>query len=425
MRYIFHIDVNSAFLSWSAAYRVYILGEKLDLRNFPAIVGGDQASRHGIVLAKSIPAKKYKIHTGEAIVTAKQKCPGLVVIPPDYHLYVMASKALMDILRQYSEHVIQYSIDEAWMELDGYENLYGGMVHFANELREEIKNRLGFTVNIGVSTNYLLAKMAGDFEKPDKVHTLFPWEIEEKMWSLPVGDLFFVGRSARRIFHNLGILSIGDLAKSDPKQIREHLNKPGELLWQYANGEDLEEYIYGHVENKGYGNSLTAPIDVTDIHYAREILLSLCETVGIRLREDNVKITCVSVSITTTEFVRSSMQEQIASPTDITEEIFHVACKIYARLWDLVTPIRQIGVHTSKIQTDSGRQYHLFDQTPYDKLEKVNHTVDRIRVKYGEDSVMRARFLDGPISHISGGLHRERRSGVTIGLNLDKEKIAE
>ena len=173
--YVFHVDVNSAFLSWSASYRVNILGEKIDYRTLPAIVGGDQGTRHGIVLAKSMPAKKYDIQTGEPIVSAKQKCPELVILPPDYHLYIQASKALMDILNKYSDNVTQYSIDEAWAEFSGFQGLYGGIVTFANELREEIKNELGFTVNIGVSTNKLLAKMAGDFKKPDLVHTLFPW----------------------------------------------------------------------------------------------------------------------------------------------------------------------------------------------------------------------------------------------------------
>ena len=185
--YIFHVDANSAFLSWSAAYRVAVLGEKTDLRLVPSIVGGNQEKRHGIVLAKSTPAKKYDIKTGEAIVTARQKCPGLVVIPPDYGLYVSASRAFIAKLKQYTDQVIQYSIDEAWAVFDGYESLYGQgqMVSFAHGLKDEIKEELGFTVNIGVSTNFLLSKMAGDFSKLDKVHTLFPEEIEKRCGRCP------------------------------------------------------------------------------------------------------------------------------------------------------------------------------------------------------------------------------------------------
>lgn len=191
------------------------LGEKVDLRNIPSIVGGDQESRHGIVLAKSVPAKKYKIQTGEPIIDAKKKCPHLVIIPPDYSLYVKASRAFISKLQEYCDHAIQYSIDEAWCNFEGYDSLYGQhqMIAFARQLKEEIKRELGFTVNIiGVSTNYLLSKMAGDFSKPDKVHTLFPDEIVQKMWPLPVSDLFYVGPATTRKLHTLGISTIGQLA---------------------------------------------------------------------------------------------------------------------------------------------------------------------------------------------------------------------
>ncbi len=418
---VFHIDVNSAFLSWSAAYKVNILGAKLDLREIPAIVGGDQESRHGIVLAKSMPAKRFDIQTGEAIITAQQKCPGLIVIPPDYHLYVTASRALMELLNKYSDNVLQYSIDEAWAEFEGFEGLYGGIVGFANDLREEIRRELGFTVNIGVSGNKLLAKMAGDFKKPDFVHTLFSWEIEQKMWPLPVGHLFFVGRATEKKLHTLGIHTIGELAKTDVLILRQHLKKQGEIIWNYANGVDLLPYLYQTEANKGYGNSMTAPRDIVDIGYARQILLSLCETIGMRLRADKVKISCVAVSITTCLFERSSKQMTLQSATDITEEIYRSACIVFDRLWNGISSIRQIGVHTSKVSEDQMRQYHLFDMISYDKMECCNKAIDEIRKKYGEDSVMRAGFLSADIGHIGGGLDRERRTGITTGISLEKE----
>ena len=423
-RYVFHVDANSAFLSWSAAYRVNILGEKKDLRNVPSIVGGDQEKRHGIVLAKSVPAKKYGIQTGEAIVTALQKCPGLVVIPPDYGLYVSASRAFINKLKKYTDNVIQYSIDEAWAIFDGFEALYGRdqMVSFAHFLKEEIREELGFTVNIGISTNFLLSKMAGDFSKPDKVHTLFPDEIEAKMWPLPVSDLFFVGRATTKKLHALGIKTIGELAAADEQMIKAHLKKPGLIVQGYARGGDLEPYMFTHEANKGYGNSLTAPRDIVTEAYARHLLLSLCETVGARLRVDLVKISVVSVHITTYEFQYTNKQMQLLSPTDVTEEIYVAACKVFDKLWDKRTPIRQIGVGTSKVQADAGRQYNLFDMQRYDRLEVLNRTIDRIRDKYGEDSIIRASFLKGDVSHMSGGLDKERRSGVTIGIDVEGEK---
>lgn len=423
MDYVFHIDVNSAFLSWSAAYRVYILGERVDLRNVPSIVGGDQEKRHGIVLAKSIPAKKFGVKTGEPVISAKQKCPGLIVVPPDYGLYVKASRAFMDILRKYSDKVIQYSIDEAWVVFEGFESLYGRgqMVNFAYRLKEEIKE-LGFSVNIGISTNFLLAKMAGDFSKPDKVHTLFKSEIQSKMWPLPVSDLFFVGTATTAKLHGLGIHTIGELATADEGAIKAHLKRPGQIIQGYARGEDLEPFLYSHEANKGYGNSLTAPIDVITLEYARQLLLSLCETIGTRLRNDNVKISVVSVHITTNEFKYYSKQMQIMSPTDVTEEIYRAACQIFNNLWDKHIPIRQIGVHTSKVCTDACRQYNLFDMDRFDRLEIMNRTVDDIRNRYGDDAIMRACFLQNNISHMSGGLDKERRSGVTLGIDIEREK---
>ena len=421
--YIFHVDANSVFLSWSAAYQVSVLGEKADLRLIPSIVGGDQEKRHGIVLAKSTPAKKYDIKTGEAIVTARKKCPELVVIPPDYGLYVSASRAFIEKLRQYTDQVIQYSIDEAWAVFDGYEELYGQgqMVSFAYRLKEEIKEELGFTVNVGVSTNFLLSKMAGDFSKPDKVHTLFPEEIEKKMWPLPVSELFFVGKATTVKLHRLGIHTIGELAQADEEMIRAHLKTPGRVIQGYARGEDLQPYMFTHEANKGYGNSLTAPVDIVTEEYARHLMLSLCETVGMRLRGDNVKISVVSVHITTCEFQHAHKQMQILTPTDVTEEIYTAACRIFTKLWDGRTPIRQIGVHTSKVENDAGRQYNLFDLQKYDRLEKWNRTVDEIREKYGEDAIFRAGFLKSNVAHMSGGLDKERRSGVTLGIDINEK----
>ena len=380
-RIVFHIDVNSAFLSWSATHKVMNLGEKIDLRDIPSIVGGDQESRHGIVLAKSIPAKKYKIQTGEPIVDAKRKCPNLVIIPADYSLYVKASKAFIGKLHEYCDHVIQYSIDEAWCNFEGYDSLYGHnqMIAVAHELKEEIKREFGFTVNIGVSNNYLLAKMAGDFKKPDKVHTLFPDEIEDKMWPLPVSDLFYVGPATTKKLHALGITTIGELAQADPLLIRTRLKKMGEIVQGYANGRDLQPFMFQPAANKGYGNSLTAPRDVTSMEYACLLLLSLCETVGARIRSDEVKIRVVAVHITTYDFQYSSSQLQLPSPTDVTEEIYQAAIKVLNRHWDKITPIRQLGVHTSKVETDGARQYNLFDMYRYDRLETVNHMIDDIR----------------------------------------------
>lgn len=415
------MDANSAFLSWSAAYRVYILGEKQDLRTVPSVVGGDEKSRHGIVLAKSLPAKRYGIQTGEALVTARQKCPGLMVIPPDYGLYVAASRAFIGILREYSDRVIQYSIDEAWAEFDGYERLYGPMTAFAEELREEIGRRLGFTVNIGISTNRLLAKMAGEFRKPDRVHTLYPEELPEKLWPLPVEELFFVGRATAKKLHTLGIHTIGELAAADEELLKAHLKKQGEVIRQYARGEDLQPYIFAHPANKGYGDGMTAPVDVMDWEYARQILLSLCETLGTRLRADGVQVSQLRVSVTTNGFERSGCQRQLAAPTDVTEELWKEACGLLQKLWRTRTPLRQLCVHGGRVQREAGRQQGLFDQAVFDRYAGADRAVDGLRHRYGETAVFRASFLQNRLPVLGGGLARERRTGVTAGILLEKE----
>ena len=417
---IFHIDVNSAFLSWSASYRKNVLGEETDLREVPSIVGGDQEARHGVVLAKSTPAKKYGIVTGEPIVSARRKCPGLIVIPPDFRLYVESSHALIDLLKSYFDQVIQYSIDEAWAEFTGYELLYGEPVDFAHRLMELVKQELGFTVNIGVSINRLLAKMAGDLKKPDCVNTLFPEELEKKLWPQPVGNLFLVGKSAAARLNGLGIHTIGDLAKADPDMIKAHLKKHGEVIWNYAWGREEEDEPEAKEGNKVYGNSITTPVNVTDIRYARQILLSLCESVGMRIRADKAKISCVSITLRDNDFVNRSRQMQLDSTTDVTEEIYDTACRLLEPLWD-GRPLRLLGVSTSRVSYEEYRQYNLFDREKYDRLEKCNQAIDTIRARFGEDSVMRASFLKTEVSHTSGGLNKEKRAELLTVKNLRKK----
>ena len=240
---IFHIDVNSAFLSWEAVYRLAHRGETLDLRTIPSAVGGDMALRHGIILAKSLPAKKYGIQTGETLLEAQRKCPGLVLVPPHYNLYEQCSRAFMEILQEYSDIVEQYSIDEAFVDMSTSCHLFGSPVETATLIKDRIREELGFTVNIGVSCNKLLAKMASDFQKPDKVHTLYPEEIESKMWPLSVSDLFFVGRATTKKLFSVGIKTIGDLAAADPVWLRTILKKQGDIIWGFAHGVDCSPVL--------------------------------------------------------------------------------------------------------------------------------------------------------------------------------------
>ena len=407
---IFHVDVNSAFLSWEAVYRMAHKGGTVDLREIASAVGGDMAMRHGIILAKSIPAKKYGIKTGETLLEAKRKCPNLVIVPPNYGLYEKCSEAFMDILREYSDIVEQYSIDEAFVDMTASCHLFGEPVEVAGQIKDRIREELGFTVNVGVSTNKLLAKMASDFKKPDRVHTLYPEEIQEKMWPLPVSDLFFVGRATAKKLFSVGIRTIGELAAADPLWIKSILKKQGEVIWGFANGIDFSPVLDKPLANKGYGNSTTTPYDVTDVAMADRVLLALAETVGNRLRADNVQIEVVSVGIRYADLSYVSHQKVLQTATNITWEIFWAACEPFLELWNN-EPIRHLGIHTSRVvDGDFYRQPTLFDEIDYEKLGRLDKTVDALRGRFGIDSVMRAVFLKQEIDHMSGGISREKRT---------------
>lgn len=415
-RVIFHVDANSAFLSWSAAYRVKVLGEQVDLREIPSVVAGDKESRHSIILAKSVPAKKFGIQTGEPLFLALEKCPELVVVQPDYALYVQASRHFVELLRQFSPCVEQYSIDEAWVDMTGTERLFGAPRLAAETMRRRIWEELGFTVNVGISSNKLLAKMAGDLEKPNKVHTLFPEEMAEKMWPLPVRELFLVGAATQAKLNRMGIYTIGDLAKADGKLLQRRLGKHGQTIWHFANGRSADAVMPEPAENKGYGNSVTTPKDVISSEQAHQVLLSLCETVASRMRQDNMCGGCVAVHLRTNAFLHFSHQSKLHGATNITEELFQAACRVFDEAWDGVTPLRQLGVQVTNLSKEPYQQFDLFSgisPQQYERKLKLDETVDALRDKYGENVIHRARFTEHPEEHMTGGLDKERRTGVT------------
>lgn len=415
-RVIFHVDANSAFLSWTAAYKVKVLGEEADIRLVPSVVAGDKASRHSIILAKSTPAKKYGIQTGEPLFQALEKCPDLVIVQPDYELYVEASRHFVAMLRQYSPAVEQYSIDEAWVDMTGTEGLWGSPRLAAERMRRQIWEELGFTVNVGISSNKLLAKMAGDFEKPNKVHTLFPEEIENKFWPLPVRDLFLVGAATERKLKMLGIYTIGDLAHADVKVLKKRLGKHGETIWHFANGRNADMVTPEPAENKGYGNSVTTAKDVTTFDEGHQVLLSLCETVASRMRRDGKSGGCLTIHLRTNEFKHFSHQSQLLGATNITGEIYREACRVFDEAWDGVTPLRQLGVQMTKLSQEPYQQFDfLSGMTPmqYERKLRLDETVDALRDKFGEDVIRRGKFAQMPGQHMAGGLHKARRTGVT------------
>lgn len=400
MSTIFHIDVNSAYLSWTAVEQLKN-GAKTDLRQIPSIIGGDKQSRHGVVLAKSVPAKKFGIHTGEPVVNAFRKCPNLVMEPPNHKLYGQYSEQLMDFLQTYTPDIEQVSVDECYMDFTGIAGQFSSPVEAAFEIKDEIYRRFGFTVNIGISSVKVLAKMASDFEKPNRVHTLYPQEIQVKMWPLPVYELHMAGRSSVETLHKLEINTIGDLAQADPVILELHLKSHGRKLWEFANGIDRSVVETNPAEAKGIGNSTTLPKDAVTEEEAMKVLLGLAESVGGRLRKHGMKAGMVSVEIKYHNFEVNSHQKQLERQTNSDQIIYREALELFRELWNK-EPIRLLGIRTSKLVPEGEpEQLSIFDiqyeqrkESPLDKKhEQLDKALDKIRRKYGEDAVKRGSFL--------------------------------
>lgn len=400
---IFHIDVNSAFLSWTAI-KLLSEGYPDDIRTILSAIGGDKEKRHGIILAKSVPAKAYHVTTGEPIVSALKKCPELQLFPPDHAYYTKCSKALLAHLSGYTSDLEQLSIDECFMDYTPIQSFYESPEQAAQIIKDSVYDTLGFSVNIGISCNKILAKMASDFKKPNLVHTLYPYEIQEKMWPLPVSELYMAGKSSVRVLHNLGINTIGELANTPSELLQLHLKSHGRLLWEYANGIDNTSFTPEPVENKGIGNSTTLATDVTSLEDACHVLLDLSETVAIRLRKAHMKASLLSVEIKYSNFTKASHQMQLDIPTDNAMLLYKKSIVLFKKLWTHA-PIRLLGIRISKL-TDASEpeQLSLFTEQAQatEKLRKVDEAMDSIRQKFGKNAVLRASFLKSPQTTNSG-----------------------
>ena len=390
-RLIFHVDVNSAFLSWEAVRRVR-LGEE-DPRLIPSAIGGDRETRKGVILAKSIPAKKYGVKTGEPIAMALRKCPQLRIFKSNFSLYTKQSAAFVAICKKYAPVVEQFSIDECFLDMTGTEKLYGSPVEIANKIRNEIRDSLGFTVNIGIGSNKLLAKMASDFEKPDKVHTLYNHEIPTKMWNLPVRELFSVGASTATHLERAYVRTIGDLAHMEQERLISMFgNKMGTHLHRYANGIDESPVVAEPEDAKGYSVSTTLARDVADLEEASRVLMALTDSVTSRMRADGVKACCIAVTIRSNSFKDRSHQRKLQEPTDITDDIFQTVMLLFEALWDGKTPLRLLGVSLSEVSHEGEAQQLSFFSESEEKVKarRVDKTVDEIRKRFGYDTIKRA-----------------------------------
>lgn len=396
-RLIFHIDVNSAFLSWEATRRVQN-GEE-DLRLIPSCIGGSPESRRGVVLAKSIPAKKFNIKTGEPIGMALRKCPSLVIAPPDFRLYSKCSKAFKDVCRSYAPVVEEFSIDECFLDFTGTERVYPDPIALAYEIKDKIKSELGFTVNVGIGENKLCAKMASDFEKPDKVHTLFRDEIPTKMWPLPVGDLLFIGNATAKKLTDSHIKTIGDLASCDIKLLRSLLGEKMSLqCYNYSNGIDNSPVKSKREEAKSYSNSVTLEDDVKTDEAAHAILLELSDSVSRHMRSDGAMAYSVAVTIRFLDFKNKSHQCQLPAPIDTTNAVYETSKKLLAEMWRNHRPLRLISITLSNLTKDkiAGVQMSLFGEAENinnERDETLDKTLDSIRGRFGSGIVQRGAVI--------------------------------
>ncbi len=391
-RLIFHIDVNSAFVSWSAVEQLRNGGP--DLREVPSVVGGDPKSRTGVVCAKSIPAKRYGIVTGEPVSMAVRKCPDLVIAHSNFDWYVKCSRAFKTICQEYTPTMESFSIDEVFLDMSGMNLIYPDPIATAYEIKDRIYDELGFTVNVGVSCNKLLAKMASDFEKPNKVHTLFMDEIEDKMWPLPVGDLFTCGKSSALRLKSLNISTIGQLANTPLEQLKLIFSERGALHFHnYANGIDDSPVVDEPEDAKGYSAETTVEEDLVELEDINKVLLAQADIVSARMRADGGKCSCIGVTFRNLDFVNKSHQRKLSDPTDVTDVIYNTAKQLIKESWH-GEPLRLIGISLTDIDRDGFEQISLFEDENKEKRKALDSTLDSIRDRFGNGAVQRASTID-------------------------------
>lgn len=395
-RIIMHIDVNNAFLSWTAV-DLLSKGYNIDIRKIESVIGGDETKRHGIVLAKSPIAKKRGVKTAETLMSARRKCRNLKIYPPDYNLYKRMSNSVFEIIKKYTPDLEIISIDECFIDYTKVFQLYGDPIKFAYHLKNEIYNTLKFTVNIGIANNKLCAKMASDFEKPNRVHTLFEHEVVQKMYPLPVSELYGIGKSTSAKLIEIGINTIGDLAQTEPEKLRGKFKNQAEVIINKAKGIDDSIVNTEAEERKGISHSTTFAYNLRNLTTIYKCLQALVENVCVALRRDKKYASVVSVTIKDREFKTYSKQKKLVNETDNTDEIFNEIKKLFNEAWD-EEPIRLLGVSVSHLTSDKKRQLSLFEEEEnVEKNSELDKVIDKLKSQYGVNIVRKASLVDNNI----------------------------
>jgi len=384
-----HIDVNNAFLSWTA---VDLLnhGYKIDIRNIEAVIGGDESQRHGIVLAKSMVAKRKGVKTAETIREAKRKCNDLKIYPPNHKLYSEMSNKLFDLIGNYTPDMEKLSVDECFIDYTKVRNLYGDPIKFAYKLKNEIKSKLGFTVNIGIANNKLCAKMASDFLKPDRVHTLFKNEVKEKMYPLQIEELYGVGKSSSKKLRELGINTIGDLANSSYEYLYKYFKNQTIKLINSAKGIDDSIIVTKRSEVECISNSTTISYNLNTYEDIYKFLYPLVENVSATLRKNNKYTSLIGVTLKDKYFKTYSHQRRLKNPTSNTDEIFKISKELVKELWN-EEGIRLVGVSLSKFSTSLTHQISLFeDIKSVEESNELDKVLDKLKEVYGDNIIKKA-----------------------------------
>mgnify|MGYP004650298687 FL=1 len=387
-RLIFHIDVNNAFLSWTAV-DLLKKGYDLDIRTVPAVIGGDEEARRGIVTAKSPVAKKMGVVTAEPLYMARRKCPNLMVFPGNYDLYHNESNKLYNYFCLFTDKIERYSIDECFLDMTGTDLLYPDPIKLAYKMKDEIYEKFGYTVNIGIANNKLCAKMASDFEKPNKVHTLFQYEIEKKMWPLPITDLFMVGKSTSKTLIEMGIKTIGELAHIDINLLKKRFKSQGELMHDYANGIDFSAVAPKNARNKSISITETLPKDIETTRELKKILLPQTEKICRQARKAKLYPQTVAVIFKTSDFISYSHQMKLINPTNVTSEVYNHVLEVLSKGWR-GEPLRLIGIRIGDFTKDNSRQLSLFDSDSNINSNKIQDVIDNISEKYGDGIIIPA-----------------------------------
>lgn len=394
-RTILHSDINSCYASIECLYHP-------ELRDKPVAVCGDIEQRHGIILAKNQPAKKYGISTGEAIWQAKQKCPNLVTVPAHYDLYIEVSKAIRAIYARYTDQIEPFGLDESWLDLTGSTGLFGSGEKTAQDIRETIKAEIGVTVSVGVSWNKIFAKLGSDYKKPDAVTVITRDNYKEKFWPLPASDLLYVGPATTRKLARYGIHTIGELASMKSDFLRGLLGKWGEYLWCFANGHDISPVsrMDYSAAIKSVGNSMTTFRDVTGREEAWQVILSLTESVARRLRENGFRCRTVKLSLKDKDFNWREVQKKLEAPCCTVGDISQAALQLLDQHYSFSVPLRAIGVRACDLlPLADGVQIGFFqDAERRDRWERIESCVDNLRYRFGMDTVRRAVLLGAEIT---------------------------